>query len=162
VLDAMPPTRSVIDGFPRVLLDVAGECGNNVQGLAAIVRCGVGGTARVPLCPDRRRPTCREWLPAQRAGPAEAVTLREAGPHRRRRPAEVAPRPRAGGRRRRRATPIRASVGLVEVHRHDERTAEEILRDADRAMYAAKRGGRGDWCLERVRRGGRGPWPPRC
>lgn len=40
-------------------------------------------------------------------------------------------------------TPIRASVGLVEVHRDDERTAEEILRDADRAMYSAKRGGRG-------------------
>jgi diguanylate cyclase (GGDEF)-like protein len=59
-------------------------------------------------------------------------------------------------------TPIRASVGLVEVHRDDERTAEDILRAADRAMYAAKRGGRGDWCLERVRRGGRGPWPPRC
>jgi diguanylate cyclase (GGDEF)-like protein/PAS domain S-box-containing protein len=42
-------------------------------------------------------------------------------------------------------TPIRASVGLVEVHRDDERTAEEILRDADRAMYTAKRAGRGDW-----------------
>jgi hypothetical protein len=50
----------------------------------------------------------------------------------------------------------------VEVHRDDARTAGEILRDADRAMYTAKRGGRGDWCLERVRRVGRGPWPPRC
>jgi diguanylate cyclase (GGDEF)-like protein/PAS domain S-box-containing protein len=40
-------------------------------------------------------------------------------------------------------TPIRASVGLVEVHDDDARTAEEILRDADRAMYTAKRGGRG-------------------
>jgi diguanylate cyclase (GGDEF)-like protein len=41
-------------------------------------------------------------------------------------------------------TSIRASVGLVEVQRDDERTAEEILRDADRAMYSAKRGGRRD------------------
>ncbi len=41
-------------------------------------------------------------------------------------------------------TPIRASVGLVEVHRDDERAAEEILRDADRAMYKAKRAGRGN------------------
>jgi PleD family two-component response regulator len=32
----------------------------------------------------------------------------------------------------------------VEVQRDDERTAEEILRDADRAMYSAKRGGRRD------------------
>jgi diguanylate cyclase (GGDEF)-like protein len=39
-------------------------------------------------------------------------------------------------------TPIRASVGLVEVRHEDARTAEEILRDADRAMYTAKRGGR--------------------
>jgi diguanylate cyclase (GGDEF)-like protein len=41
-------------------------------------------------------------------------------------------------------TPIRASVGLVEVHHDDERAAEEILRDADRAMYKAKRAGRGN------------------
>jgi diguanylate cyclase (GGDEF)-like protein len=39
-------------------------------------------------------------------------------------------------------TPIRASVGLVEVHSDDQRAAEEILRDADRAMYEAKRAGR--------------------
>lgn len=43
-------------------------------------------------------------------------------------------------------TPISASVGLVEVHRDDERAAEEILRDADRAMYKAKRAGRGNVC----------------
>jgi diguanylate cyclase (GGDEF)-like protein len=43
-------------------------------------------------------------------------------------------------------TPIRASVGLVEVHRDDERAAEEILRDADRAMYEAKRARRGNVC----------------
>lgn len=35
--------------------------------------------------------------------------------------------------------PIRASVGIVEVDRDDRRNAEEILRDADRAMYKAKR-----------------------
>ena len=40
--------------------------------------------------------------------------------------------------------PIRASVGLVEVHRDERRAAEEILRDADRAMYKAKRAGRGN------------------
>jgi diguanylate cyclase (GGDEF)-like protein len=39
-------------------------------------------------------------------------------------------------------TPIRASVGLVEVHSDDQRAAEEILRDADRAMYEAKRASR--------------------
>ncbi|MCT7658387.1 diguanylate cyclase domain-containing protein [Mycobacterium deserti] len=39
-------------------------------------------------------------------------------------------------------TPIRASVGLVEVLADDRRTAEEILRDADLAMYEAKRAGR--------------------
>lgn len=38
--------------------------------------------------------------------------------------------------------PIRASVGIVEVHRDEARSAEEILRDADRAMYKAKRAGR--------------------
>ena len=43
-------------------------------------------------------------------------------------------------------TPLRASVGLVEVHRDDERAAEEILRDAGRAMYMAKRAGRGNVC----------------
>jgi diguanylate cyclase (GGDEF)-like protein len=44
------------------------------------------------------------------------------------------------------STPIRASVGLVVVHRDDERGAVEILRDADRAMYMAKRAGRGNVC----------------
>ena len=39
------------------------------------------------------------------------------------------------------------------------RTAEEIVRDADLAMYSAKRGSRGDWCLKSVRRGGHGLWP---
>ena len=43
-------------------------------------------------------------------------------------------------------TPVSASVGLVEVHRDDERAAEEILRDADRAMYEAKRARRGSVC----------------
>jgi GGDEF domain-containing protein len=43
-------------------------------------------------------------------------------------------------------TPLRASVGLVEVQRDDERAAEEILRDAGRAMYMAKRAGRGNVC----------------
>ncbi|WP_164478573.1 sensor domain-containing diguanylate cyclase [Mycolicibacterium stellerae] len=38
---------------------------------------------------------------------------------------------------------IRASVGIVEVERDDGRSAEAILRDADRAMYEAKRAGRG-------------------
>jgi diguanylate cyclase (GGDEF)-like protein len=34
---------------------------------------------------------------------------------------------------------IRASIGVVEVHRFERRTSSEILRDADLAMYAAKR-----------------------
>jgi GGDEF domain-containing protein len=38
---------------------------------------------------------------------------------------------------------IRASVGFVHVDGDDTRSAEEILRDADRAMYVAKRAGRG-------------------
>jgi diguanylate cyclase (GGDEF)-like protein len=38
--------------------------------------------------------------------------------------------------------PLRASVGVVEVDRDDRRSSEEILRDADRAMYKAKRAGR--------------------
>jgi diguanylate cyclase (GGDEF)-like protein len=42
--------------------------------------------------------------------------------------------------------PIRASVGLVQVRRDDKRTAEEILRDADSAMYKAKRSRRGNAC----------------
>lgn len=40
--------------------------------------------------------------------------------------------------------PIRASVGVVQVGVDDARSAEEILRDADRAMYEAKRAGRVD------------------
>jgi PleD family two-component response regulator len=35
--------------------------------------------------------------------------------------------------------PINASIGVVEVHRDDKRTPDEILRDADQAMYQAKR-----------------------
>lgn len=38
--------------------------------------------------------------------------------------------------------PIRASVGVIEVDNDDSRTAVEILRDADRAMYEVKRAGR--------------------
>jgi diguanylate cyclase (GGDEF)-like protein/PAS domain S-box-containing protein len=41
------------------------------------------------------------------------------------------------------SVPIRASVGIVEVDRDDSRSAEAILRDADRAMYKAKRARRG-------------------
>ena len=41
------------------------------------------------------------------------------------------------------SVPIRASVGIVEVARDDRRSAEAILRDADRAMYKAKRSSRG-------------------
>jgi diguanylate cyclase (GGDEF)-like protein/PAS domain S-box-containing protein len=41
------------------------------------------------------------------------------------------------------SVPIRASVGIVEVDRDDSRSAEAILRAADRAMYKAKRAGRG-------------------
>lgn len=39
--------------------------------------------------------------------------------------------------------PLRASIGIVEVDRDDRRSAEEILRAADRAMYKAKRASRG-------------------
>ncbi|RDH76795.1 diguanylate cyclase [Mycolicibacterium moriokaense] len=35
--------------------------------------------------------------------------------------------------------PIRASIGIVDVDHDDRRSAEDILNDADRAMYAAKR-----------------------
>jgi ribose transport system permease protein len=35
--------------------------------------------------------------------------------------------------------PIGASIGVVEVGRSDRRTADQLLRDADRAMYEAKR-----------------------
>ncbi len=44
------------------------------------------------------------------------------------------------------SVPIRASVGIVEVDRDDRRSAEGILRDADRAMYKAKQARR---CLRR-------------
>jgi diguanylate cyclase (GGDEF)-like protein/PAS domain S-box-containing protein len=44
----------------------------------------------------------------------------------------------------------RASVGLVVVTAPDDTTPSEIMRDADIAMYAAKRGGKGR--LERFRR----------
>jgi PleD family two-component response regulator len=37
---------------------------------------------------------------------------------------------------------IHASIGVVDVHQDDQRTAEEILRDAHRAVYEAKRAGR--------------------
>ena len=36
-----------------------------------------------------------------------------------------------------------ASIGVVHVHQGDQRTADEILRDADRAMYEAKCAQRG-------------------
>jgi diguanylate cyclase (GGDEF)-like protein/PAS domain S-box-containing protein len=39
--------------------------------------------------------------------------------------------------------PIGASIGVVEVARDDHRTPDEILRDADLAMYEAKRARRG-------------------
>jgi diguanylate cyclase (GGDEF)-like protein len=37
------------------------------------------------------------------------------------------------------SVPIRASIGVVEVQPDERRTADEILRDADLAMYEAKR-----------------------
>jgi diguanylate cyclase (GGDEF)-like protein len=40
------------------------------------------------------------------------------------------------------STPIGASIGVIEVQLGDQRTADEILRDADLAMYGAKRGRR--------------------
>jgi diguanylate cyclase (GGDEF)-like protein/PAS domain S-box-containing protein len=42
------------------------------------------------------------------------------------------------------STPIGASIGVVEVHRDEKRTPDEILRDADLAMYEAKRARRRD------------------
>jgi diguanylate cyclase (GGDEF)-like protein/PAS domain S-box-containing protein len=47
------------------------------------------------------------------------------------------------------SVPICASVGVVEVERDDRRSAEAILRDADRAMYKAKRAGR--WTRRQLR-----------
>ncbi len=41
------------------------------------------------------------------------------------------------------STEIRASIGVVEVADDEQRTADEILRDADLAMYEAKRARRG-------------------
>jgi len=38
---------------------------------------------------------------------------------------------------------IRASIGIVVIEDNDQRSAAEILRDADTAMYAAKKTGRG-------------------
>ena len=38
---------------------------------------------------------------------------------------------------------VHASIGIVDVHDDDQRTADEILCDADRAMYEAKRAQRG-------------------
>ena len=34
---------------------------------------------------------------------------------------------------------VNASIGVVDVHPNEQRTADELLRDADLAMYAAKR-----------------------
>jgi diguanylate cyclase (GGDEF)-like protein len=53
---------------------------------------------------------------------------------------------------------IHAGIGVVDVHQDDQRTAEEILRDADPAMYEAKRAGRrrgvrGDYALSHSFRG---------
>jgi diguanylate cyclase (GGDEF)-like protein len=44
---------------------------------------------------------------------------------------------------------ISASIGLVTVCANDSRTAEEILRDADLAMYQAKRTGQATSRYER-------------
>ncbi|TLW93111.1 EAL domain-containing protein [Saccharomonospora piscinae] len=38
---------------------------------------------------------------------------------------------------------VDASIGVVTAHEHDERSAEDLLRDADVAMYQAKTRGRG-------------------
>jgi diguanylate cyclase (GGDEF)-like protein len=54
------------------------------------------------------------------------------------------------------ATAIRASIGVVEVDRDEQRTADEILRDADFAMYEAKRARRG----QDSSASSRPKWPP--
>jgi GGDEF domain-containing protein len=40
-------------------------------------------------------------------------------------------------------TAIHASIGVVEVDHNEQRSADEILRDADLAMYDVKRANRG-------------------
>jgi len=46
-----------------------------------------------------------------------------------------------------------ASVGIAEVEPGDDRNAAHLLRDADQAMYVAKRSGRGQTFRVRARRG---------
>lgn len=43
---------------------------------------------------------------------------------------------------------VHASIGVVDVDHEEQRTADEILRDADRAMYEAKRAQRGQGCYD--------------
>ena len=48
---------------------------------------------------------------------------------------------------------LAASVGVAEVEPGDDRDAADLLRDADRAMYVAKRSGRGQTFRVSARRG---------
>lgn len=59
------------------------------------------------------------------------------------------------------ASPIRASIGGVELTSRDQRTVSEILRDADLAMYEAKKAGRSQsrWAHQGSRSAGRDTTP---
>jgi diguanylate cyclase (GGDEF)-like protein len=88
-------------------------------GPADVVARHGGDEFVVLMCGDATRQELDEWVCRLRSRLAEPVDIADT------------------------STPLRASIGVVEIDRCDARTAEEILRAADRAMYKAKRASRG-------------------